>query len=67
MDTTVKESMEEQSPTDPLNLVSIDEIISTETATEQHPDTPESVLDMSTIVERLEDPRSATVLGSIAT
>lgn len=63
-DTTVGEALGEQPPSSPLNLVSIDEVITNE-ATKSHPNIEKTTLDMNTIMERLEDPRSASILTSI--
>lgn len=65
MNTRMEEATKAQSqPTSPLNLVSIDEI-TTEELTAGHPDARESTLDMNTMVKRLDDPKSVTVLASI--
>lgn len=64
MNMTMEGTIQEQSPTSPLNLVSIDEMI-TEEITTEHSSTERSTLDMNTIMKRLEDPKSVSVLASI--
>lgn len=60
----MQEEVKEQPPKSPINLVSIDEIIGEESKA-LHSETEEIALDMNTMVQRLEDPRSAAVITSI--